>query len=280
MNRKLRIATWAGLALVLATNAVALGGAAYNRMGEPQGTLRLTDRELGLPYARNTASENSGLALRLIWRSLPAPRPQRLGGQFYYNQNGFDPQWLDVRKMGTLGFDAKTLARLNRARFGERPTEPPARDVFIVLELDGPAYRESLRRAQELADAAQAQNPSSEAAREAKSALEQDRNDSRLFAVDAGLDLAALRARYPDRSMYAIAHGRVRAVSRETDADRAGAIDALSNGEVNVPLSLRATFDGLTPTYNARRTNADGHFDATLAFGARCEPWLVSAARR
>ncbi len=279
MNWNRRVATWAGLALVLATNAVALGGAAYNRMGAPQGTLRLTDRELALPYARSTTSENSGLALRLVWRSLPAPRPRRPGDQFYY-ESGFDPQWLDVRKMGTLGFDAKTLARLNRARFGERPVEPPARDVFIVLELDGPAYRESLRRVQELVDATQAQNPSSEAAREARDALEQDRNDSRLFAVDAGLDLAALRARYPDRSMYAIVHGRVRAVSREADADRAGAIDALSNGEVNVPVSMRATFDGLGPTYRGRRTNADGHFDATLAFGARSEPWLVSAARR
>ena len=33
---------------------------------------------------------------------------------------------------------------------------------------------------------------------------------SRLFIVDAGLDLAALRQRYPERQRYAIVKGRVR----------------------------------------------------------------------
>ncbi|MFL6653087.1 MAG: DUF4824 family protein, partial [Sulfurifustaceae bacterium] len=41
----------AGIALIAATNAVALVGVAYNRSGEPSSVLKLTERELALPYS-------------------------------------------------------------------------------------------------------------------------------------------------------------------------------------------------------------------------------------
>ena len=40
----------AGLAIIIVTNIVALAGVAYNRSGEPDAVVELTERELGLPY--------------------------------------------------------------------------------------------------------------------------------------------------------------------------------------------------------------------------------------
>ncbi len=79
-----------------------------------------------------------------------------------------------------------------------------------------------------------------EAARDAGATLARaGSNDSRLFAIDAGLDRDALRAKYPDRTTYAIVRGQVRAIPRTSDAEPAGAISALSAGEINVPQRLR-----------------------------------------
>lgn len=70
-----RKTTWiAGLMIIVLTNVIALGGVAYNRAGEPDGTLVLTERELRLPYSSGLARENSGLSLTIEWRTLQALR--------------------------------------------------------------------------------------------------------------------------------------------------------------------------------------------------------------
>ena len=58
----------AGAALIVLTNAIALVGVAYNRSGEPDSTLTLTRRELQMSYRWWRDRENSGIALRLLWR--------------------------------------------------------------------------------------------------------------------------------------------------------------------------------------------------------------------
>ncbi len=280
MNWNRRTATWAALALLALTNAVALGGAAYNRMGEPQGTLQLTERELDTPYAWSShPSEDSGLALRLNWRSLP-PLPHDRAEDVGYD-GGANPQWLGVGKMRELGFDGRALAQQRvRARAVRGPESLP-HDAFVVLELGGDAYQESLRRAQHHEAFERTRNASSEAARDAGATLARaGSNDSRLFAIDAGLDRDALRAKYPDRTTYAIVRGQVRAIPRTSDAEPAGAISALSAGEINVPQRLRPLFESVRPVDGVRRFDAAARFQATVVFGARGEPWLASAARR
>ena len=54
----------AGIALIALTNAVALIGVWYNRSGEPESALRLTQRELAPPYWRGVDRESGGLELR------------------------------------------------------------------------------------------------------------------------------------------------------------------------------------------------------------------------
>jgi len=63
-----------GLGLIALTNAVALVGVTYNRSGEPEAKLSLTQRELRTPYRWYGNRENSGLALSLIWRVLNPPK--------------------------------------------------------------------------------------------------------------------------------------------------------------------------------------------------------------
>ena len=291
-NRRLLAA--AGLALILLTNAVALGGVAWNRAGEPDSRLVLSERELLLPWrAGQSESENSGLSLELQWRCRPARMATRHGDSY---EDASSPAWLDARKMGELGFDLRA-PELTRPIDRATPRHQQlAREVWLVLELDGPAYRQAL------ADAAQEAKET--AAREAEAASRakpgeparvehvtfDPESGGRLFVVDAGLDREVLRARYADRAKYAIVRGRVSPRSGparvvdfgggESDDARAidsGRIDALSIAEVNVPLALRHVFDGVEP--RAYRQAPGQRFTATLNFGRRAEPWLVDAQR-
>jgi len=276
----------AALALIVITNAVALGGVAYNRMGEPQGTLRLTERELTMPYVWRDKTENSGVSLQLRWRVLPHRTPHDRADGLYYEEGG-RPEWLDTRKMVLLGFAPPSPSEVPPDGSTSRYQRQLPRDAFVVLELDGPALQESLRRAVEVAAfAASATSAASSAASRSESASARANLDrmqhfgSRLFIVDASLDRDALRARYPDRTKYAIVRGRIRPIAGQAGADPGGVIDALSVGDINVPLQLRPVFDG-TPSlrYGALR-EPGANFDATVVFGQRSEPWLAAAARR
>jgi len=269
MNWNRRTATVAGLALLVLTNAVALGGAAWNRSGEPDSRLQLSERELSVPWSAwaPPGAENSGLSLRLDWRCNPAAKTGARRTNHYYDDAS--PGWLDTRKMAELGFD---MGRPGRAPGLQRPHE--VREVWVVLELDGPAYRAwNAAAAAEAASAAAA-----EAAKpppHVAAHVEVPHDGTRLFAVDAGLDRAALRARYADRAMYAVVRAKVGRLRDTEDVVDGGRIESLSIEEVNVPLALRPAFAAVQRP--RRGGDERSRFVATVAFGQRAEPWLVDA---
>jgi hypothetical protein len=276
MNPTRRFMILAALALIVITNAVALGGVAVNRAGQSQGTLRLTERELATPYVWTDKTENSGLSLQLRWRVLPPRTPHDRRDKLYYENSGH-PDWLDARKMVALGFAPPSPSEVQPDGRTSRYQWQLPRDAFVVLELDGQAFQESLRRAAEVAASAASGSESADARADGD---RMQRFGSRLFVVDAGLDRDTLRAQYPDRAKYAIVHGRIRPIAGQADADPGGVIDELSVGDINVPLQLRAVFDGLPAgRYGALREPGE-NFDATVVFGQRSEPWLAAAARR
>jgi hypothetical protein len=267
-----------GLAIIAATNAVALLGAAWNRQEPPESTLRLSEREL-LPPSAYERRDNSGLALRLRWRVLGMASQDPYLVRMDYG--GGAPEWLDRAKMQSLGFDVSLPdddlddRRIFRRQLG--------REVFVVLELDGPTYARSLERAAAAAERLRAKGGAEEA-RAADQLLEREKDvSSRLFVVDAGLDAAALRAKYADRALFAIAHGLVEPAGGWTKAQRphSGYVSALGIDTINVPLEFRAAFEGAVP-----ETAADSHsrprarYEATLSYGKRLEPWLASATRK
>lgn len=274
----------AGLALILATNAAALMGVAYNRSGKPESMLMLTQRELALPYSSEFGHENSGLALRLRWR---------VSGQV-----GDPPAWLDQAKLAALGFDvSKPVATPEGRRYYAKLLP---RQVILVLELDGPAYQAALEHArQHLAQAEASLETNArdqefkQRAQDAKAQFDQEEHqDSRLFVIDAGLDVAALRARYADRTRYALVRGRIQpwVIQKEGRAELSGYVDGLSVSEVNVPLTYRPIFEpsrresaprtlqALLGKAQDNRYTRSPRYEVSVAFGKRLEPWMTGAS--
>ena len=276
----------AGVALIALTNAVALGGVAWNRSGEPDSVLKLTQRELIAPYRYRLEREDGGMELMLSWRVLSAEQDY-----WSYGGNYGSPDWLDEAKLAQLGFDVSPPKETRRGRHYERQLP---REVLIVLEFNGPSYPRALERMRKHAakEAAAAEAPNAkpeyrERARAAAEALKrEERSNSRLFAVDAGLDAAALRAQYADRARYAIVSGKVRASRTGKGSKLQGYIESIHNARVNVPREMlpRLGSTSLRPSPSIVRhpgdavASVDGPgFEATIAFGKRYEPWLVEA---
>jgi hypothetical protein len=276
----------AGLGLVALTNAVALVGVVYNRSGEPESKVSLTQRELRTPYRSYGNRENSGLALSLVWRVL---NEESIATQFYawrYAGIGGTPAWLDKARMQALGFDTSAHSIDSDSRGRARYEKQLPREVLLVLELDGPAYRRSLELATQYAardEAKLAAFPADKEldtrAKNARESVEWETNrNSRLFVVDAGLESAVLRAKYPDASRYAIVRGKVRLVSFDTKSGGMGYISGLSIESINVPFALREVFGSAALIGDADQNRAP--FAATVAFGRRLEPWITAAAKK
>ena len=267
----------AGLALILVVNAIALAGVVYNRSGEPESTLPLSERELQLPYGRWNSKENSGVTLNLRWRVHAGDAP--LDTYYGYTYGG-TASWLDENRMAALGFEVVR----DRLASERKTRQYRTKEVLLVLELDGAAYRQSLERARKKADDEEklnADNPGNkEFERRAKQAREhaqsEAKENSRLFVVDAGLDAKALRAQYPDRTHYLIARGQIRPqmVTRDKQDRLSGNISALGVSQINVPVEFQ----------NALRqdvqTNKPVRFEASVAYGKRLEPWILALTEK
>ena len=258
----------AAVVLIVLTNAVALGGVAWNRAGAVESQLVLSQRELRLPF-RVFDRENSGLALALNWRVAIAPEKDA-GYRGYYS--GGAPEWLDKAKMESLGFDM-TPNEAGRSRSNDRSL---SRDVLLVLELDGEAYRQSLEWARQHLVSEEAKFAAMPDGNEKKNRLKnagdelarEENESSRLFVVDAGLDAAGLRGKHPDRTRYAIVRGQVRPVwhdARTASAAR-GHVSNVSIAAINVPYVYRNLF---------AETSGKEKFTVGVAFGQRLEPWVT-----
>ena len=262
----------AGAALIVAVNALVLAGVAYNRSGDPTSTLQLSERELR--HGRLSSKENSGVALSLVWRVRRGDdAPDADVGSY-----GWATDWLDQAKLAALGFDVASARAERESKLWR------SKEVLLVLEFDGPAYRQTLARVQQKADEEEKlllANPGNKEferrAKRAREAAERDeREASRLFVVDAGLDAATLRAQYPDPTRTLIVRGQVRPqrVSRDRKDSLSGHISALSVAQINVPLEFLPALE------QAAGADKKASFSATVAFGKRLEPWLVALIKK
>ena len=222
------------LVLLVVVNLAVLGGVAWNRAGQPEASLLLTERELPLYDSFVRAEENSGLALQL---SLYA--------------GSYSPDWLDERKLRTLGFRPERYDTADAAE-DETGRQALPRQAWVVLEFDGPAWQAALADSEtELAglDGKIQSGESTLQQREYRQeSLERMRqSSSRLVAVDAGTDAAVLRERYPDTTRYLISSAEIHlwmapAPSPEENGDRPrvrGTLQLLGD-RIHVPLQQRA----------------------------------------
>ncbi|HSE01140.1 MAG TPA: DUF4824 family protein [Burkholderiales bacterium] len=271
----------AGIALIALTNAIALGGVAWNRSGEPESVLKLTQREFLRSHGYRLDREGGGLQLSVSWRVLSADSD----AAFYWNFQGA-PEWLDEAKLAALGFDLSPPPAERRAAWRYERQLP--REALVVLELAGPAYQKALERARARAAKEAAKGaetgktgPGSPAQQAVQFLKNEETANSRLFAVDAGLDAQALRAKYPDRARYTIVRGKVRLsyqYGRGQEARWRGYIADIQNAQLNVPLEFRKAIES-APRTRAPAAVADAQpaFEVTVAFGKRFEPWIMAA---
>jgi len=282
MSWSSRYSLVAGIALILATNAVIVVGVMSNRSGEPDATVRLTERELTLPGRYGLTEENSGLSLRLTWRVMDRDRRP---DDAMYSWRG--PAWLDQAKLAALGFDVTADAGTpeGKRRYGKMLP----REVLWVLEYDGEASRQMLGRVQEhlrAEEALLAGNPGQkefvDRVNEARRALyREQRVNSRLVVIDAGTDHRALRAHYADRSRYLIARGqvRIRVEARAGEQARvSGYVEHLSIEGVNVPLVHRPVLDPFLADRPTSGKDTSPRYAVTLNVGRRLEPWIVDVS--
>ncbi len=276
----------AGVTLILATNIVVLAGAAYNRMDAPESTLALTQRELWLPYSFDFGRENSGFSLRLVWRVLGGEVDDVAAPMVGYVGAGGTPAWLDQAKLASLGFDVPKSENAPEVRARYARLLP--KEVLLVLELDGRTYQTALERArlhlqkQEALLAANEGKKEFEArVKNAKQQLEREElENSRLFVVDAGTEVDALRAKYPDRARYTIVRGEVQPhlVTNKGESRLSGYIGNLSISQINVPPAYRQVFEPILKSTGRGQPRSASPYVASVAFGKRLEPWITAVS--
>lgn len=272
MSVRMRRTLWftaAALLQIAACNGVILSRVAQNRAA-PDAELALSGREF---RTQSGLFEDSGRFVRLRYQYICTSEETQL----WYN--GLFHPWLDAGKLAELGY-----------RNLDAPKEPPFprypdKKVWVVLELDGPAYARYVahheafhaRAAAALAAEAEpgeARNRALADLDEAEKYLRKAREEeSRLVLIDAGMDAAALRRQYPNRTRYAILPGRVR-LGISNDKDARGKITWRFDPKVNlepntvfVPLPFAETFAAIDRqnTKNVR---------LQLAVGSRLDPWV------
>ncbi len=271
----------AGLALIFISNAVVLAMTTYNRLGEPDSQVQLTERELWLPPARGLDKENSGITLMLRYRVKGARDAP------YFKGMDMDEQepWLDRDKLTTLGFDLGSLPSADdkRARYTAWATR---REAILVLEYDGDAYREAVARVErQLAEEEAASLPADTSESRPSSLRERlhvrlntlRTSETRLYIIDVGLDRAALRQRYADGSRYLLMKGTVGlSLTWANDEKRElhGVIHNVLLDRIHVPSSYRAPLQPFLGGDRSWRLDGPPRYTVAFNLGQRLEPWV------
>jgi hypothetical protein len=268
----------AAFLLLIVINALVLAGAVWNRTGNPDSVVTLTERELSSSYG---GMEDSGIYLRLAW---------------HYEVS----DWFDAAKLRSIGYDIGIQPGSKSADLFYRKALP--RRTFVVLEYEGNAWKNWIKSEEErvvlLEMRLSGRQATDKQVVEARKSLEYKKSAvTRLFPVDVGNDPRFLRDRYPERNRYIVAPAEVRliyekgpdqSVGKKPTPAIHGRIDAVMVSEIAVSratagpiLKLLKQGHGLRHLWNPDAVH-DGppspRFQAVVTFGRRHEPWVVSMA--
>jgi len=286
----------AACGLIVVTNLAILAAAGWNRRGEPEAELSLTERELAMPVARQ--DERTGLELSLVMTHEPPGVVRRTARWKRYELPSINYGWLDRAKLLELGF--RVDLEPTHPDAAERYSHAMPRRVFVVVEYDGEAWNRWIsgreQQVRELRREVEEGTLEPRALADAEALLAVDRAmRSRLFPVDAGLDADALRSRYGDRRRYAVVAGSLRpkVVQPENGVPTlSGDLLDLVVNRVHVSRGHRRHLEAFLPEETWKEIEArerrgaesdwpsptPPRYRATLAVGRRHEPWLVSVA--
>ena len=281
------------IVLIVLTNVVVLAGVAYNRSGEPDATIMLTEREL---HWNNSWSwvdrEDSGLYLKLQVNNSDYDR---------YDWKRMNNIWLDQQKLEELGFETSfPLGDTKASRYYSRQLP---RQAYVVLELDGDSHQNWLRAQKKRVEKLK-QDLLEERKSDKKKNLENMIRDyerlivsgSHLFAVDAGQNALELRKQYSDQSKYIITPAVFR-ISLQFVPNKmnphlssgpylSGWLNRISIPTIHVASNYRSFFISdiktHTKTYLPKGkplSDLEPRYQVTLNYGKRYEPWIADVKK-
>jgi hypothetical protein len=237
-----RVAVPALIVMGAVVGLVAAG--TWNQSGDPKLIIALTERELPMRgVSPTTPGDDPGLQLGIAFEVRPDPIDAR--------------NWLRESRLREIGFPLDIPAGAPQA--ADVYDKLPPRLTWVVLEYDGPAWRDIERRR-----ALTAQGRHGPPVR------------SRLVPVDAAPDFDALRARYP--SGHLIIHGLIGVVYLPPSQGGPllyGALRDIVPQTIAVPKRLRGVFDTLPARQEG--TEFRPRYEAEVAVGRLGLPYLRSA---
>lgn len=278
-----RFAPSLAIGLVAFVDAVVLAGAAWNRGGEPEAVLTITERELRIAA---TWKENSGIWLRLDWNRFEV-------GTCDDQETVFK----SPERIQDLGFDTSVPPDHPEAEVVYGKALPLER--YAVLEFEGESWACWLRaQEQSIEEMAAKVARGEEAPRSldfARQSLDADREArSRLTVIDLGRDPQELRRRYPDRGRFLVTRAVVALflesrwdseLHRQADFHLKVRVREIVSDELQVPRPLRAVPEA------ARRRAAEAEpdkvwqyqgrtgppqYEVEMRYGRRLDPWIAS----
>jgi hypothetical protein len=228
--------------------------------------MELTEREIRhYPHG----NDDSSLTLLLQWQNPAA--------EYSYPPVPAATGFFDRAKLQEMGFDLSVPPESKQAeRFyrGQR-----SREVFVALEYDGAAWQQWLKDREASIVTEVRYGPQISPDDRMRIVRE---TESRLVAVDVGLDPARLREKFSDRKKVMILPGRARAVLDAGPKLLRGAIAAISIDNINVAQTFRPQLENQNFSTNWR-TEANGKlvidppaFAATIRVGSHYEPWVAA----
>lgn len=264
-----------------------LAGIAYNRSGDNESALLLTERELSVPYRSYRTQENSGLALGLSWNIIRTNSFDNNYRRYSLGRYG-NPKWLTEEKQRELGVDVDKI-RKNKENKNYRYKKLNSEEIIVVLEYDGESFKKAVKDAEidfkKLREKINKNTDNKVLNKQLKnheeSLDELKISVSRLIAIDAGRDLKTLREKYKDRTKYLMLRGELRPYWNNTKL--LARISQTFIASVHVPLPFSKEINEITKREkkNSQYTNLakKPRYQVELKVGKRLEPWVAGVKK-
>jgi len=276
---------WVAGLVVLLSSGLALAHAAWNRLGDPRAVLELTERELHPDHFESP--DETGLSLQLAWQALDTEISEGVWSEIRglpYLLASTQPVWLDPDLLGELGFDLSVpLDDPGAARHYNRILP---RRVFVAYEMEGETwqwYLSAVRKGLEHCREREDEPKKCPDADEARRRLQRiQRQESRLFAIDAAREAKTLLDRYAHRSEVAVLPAYADIVYRSRKDDKEpeirGILRSPEVSELHVPLPWKRKLEPWLEKPSPWEGKSAPRFRARVAWGRGFEPWLVEVA--
>lgn len=256
-----------GLIILIGTNIAVLSHVFINRATDTTTQLTLTERELPLPYAGRFQQENSGLSLKIKWRTPTKPEER-------YVPYGRQALPITEEALVRLGFAPHEL----KNNYWET-----AQELFWAFEFNGPLHQVEVTKAAKRYQDALA-SYQAVASQENKRKSENYKKDwqkekasrSRLFVLEASASYQELKAKFNHKNKQGnhllITKGLAKPYYNSHDNTYSLVLQSLSVNQIMVPTYLNQKLTKLNVS-NKEATPLP-RYEVVVHWGSQFEPWI------